>query len=115
MPTKPKTSDIDPLDISGRTYRQIARLLDMLEDPDRDDEITFPQLLGALKLLVTYDLTAIRKFARDDEEEAGSAAHKFSKAFAQNAERGRARSERAKAALHVVAGLDDGDDGDPAA
>lgn len=76
---------------------------------DRADEITVPQHISALKLLLAYDLSAIRRFARDDEEEAGRAAHKFSKVFAQNANRGRTRGERAEAALHVVADLDDDD------
>lgn len=105
MPAKTKTTDIDPLDITGRTYRQFAILLDLLEDPCRADELSIPQLISALKLLLAYDLSAIRKFAPDDTEEAGSAARKYEKAFAGK------RGGRAKATLHVVAG----DDDDPAA
>jgi len=106
-----RRDEIDPLDITGRTYAQFARLLDMLEDPDRADEVTLPQLLGALKLLLQYDLSAIRKFRSDDEDAAGSAVHSFSKVFERNA----ARGEPAKAALHVVAEDDDDDDAGPAA
>jgi hypothetical protein len=108
----PSPRSMIPSTSQGRTYQQFARLLDMLEEPDRDDEITFPQLVSALKLLLAYDLSAIRKFARDDaDDEPGSAAHKFAKVFSQNAERSRARSERAKAALTLVTD----DDDDPAA
>ncbi|MCL2428859.1 MAG: hypothetical protein FWD12_06470 [Alphaproteobacteria bacterium] len=41
----------------------------MLEDPDRADEITIPQHISALKLLLACDLSAIRKFRTDDEEQ----------------------------------------------
>ena len=109
MPTKSK--QLDPDDIRGRTYKQSTRLLDLLEDPEPVEELTVPQLISCLKLLIAYDLTAIRKFARDDEPEMGSAVRKYSKAFEQNAGRGQAKGERAKAALHVVSSLDD-DDGE---
>ena len=71
----------------------------MLEDPAMADEVTLPQLLGALKLLLQYDLSAIRKFRSDDEDAAGSAVNRFTQAFEHSAGRARTRNERAKAAL----------------
>ena len=73
-----------------------------------------PQFLNALNLLLAYDLSAIRKFSREDEVVSGSTVKKFEQAFASNGSGGRAKGEQAKAALHVVASFDD-DDGNPAA
>jgi hypothetical protein len=64
--------------ITGRTYKQFGRLLDKLEEPDSYDEVPLPQLINGLKLLLAYDLTAIRKYARDDDA-SGSAVRNLRK------------------------------------
>lgn len=38
----------DPLDLNGRLYRQLGRLLDDMEAADRDDRMTMPQRIQAL-------------------------------------------------------------------
>lgn len=87
-----KAKQLDPKRIAERTYKQFARLLDMLEDPKNTAEITIPQLINALKALMSYDLSAIRK--NSEQEYAGSALSKYARTFEANAASGRAQSAR---------------------
>ena len=103
---------LDPSNITGRTYKQFARLLDMLEDPDNDAEVTIPQLINALKALQAYDLAAVRKEI-PDERAAGSAVRKYSKAFKADASGRRAARAGPRAVSSGGDGEDD-DDGDAA-
>lgn len=106
-----KSKPLDPKRIAERTYAQFARLLDMLEDPENIAEVTIPQLINALKALMAYDLTAIRKTS--EQEYAGSAITKYARTFEANAAgRGKANAgRRARAALSLAASdTDDRDD-----
>ena len=38
----------DPLDLNGRLYKQLGRLLDDMEAADRDERMTMPQRIQAL-------------------------------------------------------------------
>jgi hypothetical protein len=100
---------LDPLKIAERTYKQFARLLDMLEDEANTAEVTIPQLINALKALMSYDLTAIRKAS--EPEYVGSSVTKFTRAFSQNAARSRAKNSR-RAAAAIAAVDDDGESGE---
>lgn len=102
-----KPKPLDPKKIAERTYKQFARLLDMLEDPSNTAEVTIPQLINALKALMAYDLSAIRKTS--EQEYVGSAVTKYARTFETNAARGRTANTR-RAALAAVADDDESDD-----
>jgi hypothetical protein len=38
----------DPLDLTGRLYKQLGKLLDDMEAADRDEKMTMPQRISAL-------------------------------------------------------------------
>lgn len=101
---------LDPLHITERTYKQFARLLDMLEDEQNTQEVTIPQLISALKALQSYDLAAVRR--DEDDEPAGKAIRTYSRAFAANAAGGRAKATRRGAP--AIAAVDSDDDTDTA-
>lgn len=46
--TMATNSNGDPLDINGRLYKQLAKLLDDMEQADQDDAMTMPQRISAL-------------------------------------------------------------------
>lgn len=104
MPTKPG----DPLNINGRLYQQIGRLLDDLEGDDRDDKMTTPQRISAL-IAVGRILTIFAALRKTDYEygDAGSAVRKYAAAFAKpNAARGGKNRPRDS----NVVGFDSGSD-----
>jgi hypothetical protein len=97
-----KFKALDPLKVRERTYRQFARLLDMLEDPKNEAEVTIPQLIAALKALDAYDTK--RHPDDPDADTAGSAVRKFSAAFASNGAGRRAKGPARLAAVDTDAG-----------
>jgi hypothetical protein len=89
-------TDLDPLKVNERLYRQIARLLDQLEAADTEDGITIPQRINALIAVgrVQIMFANLRKAAANDASDPGSEVRKYSAAFAKTngARRGKAGS-----------------------
>jgi hypothetical protein len=111
---KPKPKDLspsnpaDPLNINGRLYNQIGKLLDDLEREDREEVMTTPQRISAL-IAVGRILTIFSSLKKADFEHGntGSAVRKYAAAFARpDAARGGARLARSNA-LRVDSGADD--------
>jgi hypothetical protein len=86
-------SNMDPKNINGRLYEQVARLLDDMEAADRDDTMTFPQRINALIAVgrVQIMFAGLRKAEAREHGAAGSAVRKYAAAFkSPNAARRRA-------------------------
>ncbi|HEX3524701.1 MAG TPA: hypothetical protein VHT52_21760 [Stellaceae bacterium] len=111
-----KAKALDPLNLSGRIYQQFGRLLDMLEDPANEKDMSIAQMISALKALQGYDIIALRRYApRDTDAAPGAQVRKFSKAFQANASAGGARRRGAGAvALATQLGDTDTDDAEAA-
>ena len=95
-----KAADLDPLKVNARLYKQIARLLDDLEDGDNRNEITIPQRINALIAIgrIQGMFAGLRKAARDESDQpTGGAVRKFATAFKTNAPRGRTGAARSAA------------------
>jgi hypothetical protein len=90
------THDLDPLRVNERLYRQIARLLDQLEEVDAEGGITIPQRINALIAVgrVQIMFANLRKAAANESGDPGSEVRKYSQAFAKTngARRGKANS-----------------------
>jgi hypothetical protein len=82
--TNPKPKSGDPLDINGRLYNQIGKLLDDLESADRDEVMTTPQRIQAL-IAVGRVLTIFAALKKSDYDygNSGSAVRKYAAAFAR--------------------------------
>jgi hypothetical protein len=107
-----KTSD--PLDINGRLYKQIGRLLDDLEADDRDDRMTTPQRISAL-IAVGRILTIFAALRKGDFDygNSGSAVRKYAAAFSRpHAARGGKAAPRGADVIEFD--RDGDDDGDAA-
>lgn len=80
MPT-----NLDPLQVNDRLYRQIARLLDQLEEEDKEGGITIPQRINALIAVgrVQIMFANLRKAAANESGDPGSEVRKYSQAFAK--------------------------------
>jgi len=105
------TKPTDPLDINGRLYKQIGRLLDDLESADRDEVMTTPQRISAL-IAVGRILTIFASLRKGDYDygNSGSAVRKYAAAFARpDAARG-GKGHRGPNPIRVDSGADDGDD-----
>ena len=110
------TKILDPLDVNGRLYHQIAYLLDQMEgDPtiSLGDRIKALIAVGRIQTI----FVGLRKENRSDPD-AGSAVRKYAGAF-KNAAGGRKTRGRPSAAAAAVeadadTGLDYGDDDDAA-
>jgi hypothetical protein len=78
------TKSTDPLDINGRLYKQIGKLLDDLESADRDEVMTTPQRIQAL-IAVGRILTIFASLKKADYDygNSGSAVRKYAAAFAR--------------------------------
>lgn len=106
----------DPLDINGRLYAQIGRLLDDLEADDRDDRMTTPQRISAL-IAVGRILTIFAALRKGDFDygNSGSAVRKYAAAFARpDAARGGKGGSRSANIVDFDRGGDGDDDGDDA-
>ena len=78
------TKSTDPLDINGRLYKQIGKLLDDLESADRDEHMTMPQRIQSL-IAVGRILTIFATLRKGDYDygNTGSAVRKYAAAFAR--------------------------------
>jgi hypothetical protein len=78
------TKSTDPLDINGRLYKQIGKLLDDLESADRDERMTMPQRISSL-IAVGRILTIFATLRKGDYDygNSGSAVRKYAAAFAR--------------------------------
>jgi hypothetical protein len=112
MATAPKIKPSgDPLDINGRLYKQIGRLIDDLESADRDEIMTTPQRISAL-IAVGRILTIFAALKKSDYDygNSGSAVRKYAAAFARpDAARGGKAGSRSS---NIVEFDRDGDDDD---
>lgn len=117
------TRGLDALDVNGRLYRQISKLLDQLDEGDEGAEpITIRERIAALVAIgrIQVMFMGLRKEDRGDSS-GGTKVRKYSTAFqAANANRrGKtaARSARDAADDAVIADAlrDDGDDDGPGA
>ena len=112
------TQDLDPLKVNERLYRQIAKLLDQLEEGDKEEGgITIPQRINALIAVgrVQIMFANLRKAAANDAGDPGSEVRKYSEAFSKTngARRGKAGSR--PAFIPIDSGGDGDDDGPDAA
>ena len=111
---KPKPKSGDPLDINGRLYNQIGKLIDDLESADRDEVMTTPQRIQAL-IAVGRVLTIFAALKKSDYDygNSGSAVRKYAAAFARpNDPRGGKANSRASNIVEFDSERDD--DGDDA-
>lgn len=88
-------AELDHLDpLAPRLHRQVAALLDQLEDKANQSEITIPQRINALiavgRILTIFATLRRAKDRERDNANSGSKVSKFADAFAQNAARRRA-------------------------
>jgi hypothetical protein len=107
------TKSTDPLDINGRLYAQIGKLLDDLESADRDEVMTTPQRIQAL-IAVGRILTIFASLKKADYDygNSGSAVRKYAAAFARpDAARGGKGAPRpTRQPVQLDSGADDGAD-----
>jgi hypothetical protein len=95
VPTKIKPKRAaDPLDVDGRLYRQVAKLLDQLEAEGGDEEVSIRERIMALAAIARIRI-AYTKIAADGDENAGTTVRKYAAAFAANAAGGRGTARRA--------------------
>jgi hypothetical protein len=114
--TNPKPKSTDPLDINGRLYNQIGKLLDDIEREDRDEVMTTPQRIQAL-IAVGRILTIFAALRKGDYDygNTGSAVRKYAAAFARpsaDAARGGKNPPRPTNIVEFDRERDDGDGGD---
>jgi hypothetical protein len=110
------TKSTDPLDINGRLYKQIGRLLDDLESADRDELMTMPQRIQSL-IAVGRILTIFATLRKGDYDygNSGSAVRKYAAAFARpDAARGGKAGSRSANIVEFDRDGDDDGDGDAA-
>jgi len=106
------TKSTDPLDINGRLYKQIGKLLDDLESADRDEHMTMPQRIQSL-IAVGRILTIFATLRKGDFDygNSGSAVRKYAAAFARpDAARGGKANPRRSNPIQLDSGADDGAD-----
>ena len=96
-----KPQNLDPLNVNVRLYKQIAALLDSLEDPRNAAEVTIPQRINALIAIgrIQGMFAGLRKAERDESDQpTGAAVKRYATAFKTNAPRGRTGAARPGAA-----------------
>jgi parvulin-like peptidyl-prolyl isomerase len=106
----------DPHQINERLARQVAKLLEQLEE---GEHITLRERFQSLMAIarIQYVFVTLRK-EKFDEPSAGTAVRKYQTAFAKNDARGRKKIARPATAVAIRPEpdwvTDDGDDGDAA-
>jgi hypothetical protein len=85
---------LDPLNIDGRLYEQVSKLLDQLQAP----EVTLKERYMSLAAIARIRIAYVRLADDRDNPNAGSTVRKYVAAFADNAVGGRARVPRRAAA-----------------
>ena len=99
MPTKINYSNVkrfDPLNIDGRLYEQVSKLLDQLQDPSVTIRERYMSLAAIARIRISYV-----KLSDGEAPNAGSSVRKYSAAFAPNAIGGRGRVSR-RSAIHAA-------------
>jgi hypothetical protein len=91
---------LDPLNIDGRLYEQVSKLLDQLQDPSVTIRERYMSLAAIARIRISYV-----KLSDGEAPNAGSTVRKYTAAFAANAAGGRARISRRNAA-HAAADAD---------
>lgn len=71
-------TELDPHNVNGRTYMQLVRLLDQLEE---NPSITIRERVAALTVIGRMQLVFASLRKQRDEPEAGSAARDYAAAF----------------------------------
>jgi hypothetical protein len=72
----------DPLDLKGRLYKQLGKLLDDMERADRDELMTMPQRIQALIALGRVQKMFLDLRKGELSAGGGSAVERYSAAFA---------------------------------
>lgn len=81
-----KQKDLDPRDINGRLYHQIHRLLEEVEKPDVDENVTIRERIAmiiAVARIQTVFIT-LRKEKQENDEFAGSKVRRYAGSFKTN-------------------------------
>lgn len=106
--SKPTTDVLDPLDLNGRLYRQLGKLLDDMEAADRDDRMSMPQRIQGLVAIARVQVVFanLRKLANN--EPGGSEVRRYAAAF--KAPYGARRRETSSGGPELVDLDSDGDD-----
>lgn len=89
--------NLDPLKVNERLYRQVAKLLDQLE---QGEHVTLRERFQALMAIarIQYVFVNLRKEEADDEPTAGSSVRKYATAFTKTDDtRGRKKTARGAA------------------
>jgi hypothetical protein len=86
---------LDPLNVNERLYRQVAKLLEQLE---QGEHVTLRERFSALMAIarIQYVFVTLRK-EKFDEPAAGAAVRKYQTAFSKNDARGRKKIARSTA------------------
>ena len=111
--TLPKVSD--PLDVNARLYRQIAKLLDELEQADDEHKMTLSARISALIAIGRIQIMFKNLRKGDYDGSAGSKVRQYATAFqAANATRG-GKNRARPTVVRIDRGSDDipDDDDDP--
>jgi hypothetical protein len=91
----------DPLNIDGRLYEQVSKLLDQLQDPSVTIRERYMSLAAIARIRISYV-----KLSDGEAPNVGATVRKYTAAFAANAAGGRARISRRNAA-HTHSAADD--------
>lgn len=71
----------DPLDLTGRLYKQLGKLLDDMEAADRDEKMTMPQRISALIAVGRVQKMFLDLRKGDLNAGAGSTVSRYAAAF----------------------------------
>jgi hypothetical protein len=112
-PNSKEQTALDPLDLNGRLYRQLGRLLDDMEAADRDERMTMPQRIQSLIAIARVQVlfSNLRKAEANDPSNAGVEVRRYAAAFNKSADANRRREadSRAPELVDFDSGGDDGD------
>jgi hypothetical protein len=96
-----KTSNIkrfDPLNIDGRLYEQVSKLLDQLQE----EGVTLRERYMSLAAIARIRIAYVRLAENRDNPDAGATVRKYTTAFASNAVSGRAGVRRRPAVARIT-------------
>lgn len=118
MAAKPKraaVTPLDPLDVNGRLYKQISRLLEQLEDDEEELGVTVPQRISALIAIGRIQTIFMGLRKEEAPGHVGSKPQQYSRAFQANAVGRRKKGAgRTRAEPDNVVEFDRGDGDDDA-
>jgi hypothetical protein len=96
-----KTSNIkrfDPLNIDGRLYEQVSKLLEQLQDPTVTIRERYMSLAAIARIRIAY----VRLAENRDNPDAGATVRRYAAAFADNAVSGRTGVRRRPAVARIA-------------